>query len=397
MRGLIIDPFAGISGDMLLGALVDLGLPVEAVSRLVDEMGVGVEIRAERVDRAGIGCTRVTVRTPEEAVHRHLEDVLELVERSGAPAAVRERAGAVFRRIAEVEGDVHGVAADEVHFHEVGGLDSIVDVLGVLAGVHELGYEAVFARPVAVGTGTMHMAHGEYPLPAPATARLLDGMVVRETGYGEECTTPTGAALLAELTGGSEPPAEVVYGRTGFGAGSRNPPGRANCLRLIECRIPGETGGGRGGGRQAVYALQADVDDLSPEYVAAARDTLMAAGALDVTMVRVDMKKGRAGTRLEALAPEASLDAVLGAFFAGTSTIGVRYWRVERAVLARGEEALEWRGHTIRVKRVTLPDGSIRRKPEYDDVAAAARAEGLSPYEVRAELNEEESRAGSGS
>ena len=139
----------------------------------------------------------------------------------------------------------------------------------------------------------------------------------------------------------------------------------------------------------AVYALQADVDDLAPEYVAAARDAIIAAGALDVTVLPIDMKKGRPGVRLEALAPESSMERVLDAFFTGTSTIGVRYWRVDRAVLERTEELRTWRGHTIRVKLVTLPDGTARRKPEFDDVAAAARAEGLTPYQVRAELEEE--------
>lgn len=394
MRGLIIDPFAGISGDMLLGALVDLGLAPDRLRTLAASLDLGVEVEAGRTERSGIACSRVVVRAPEETAHRHLADVLEVVERADVPAAVRARAEAVFRRLAEAEAAVHGVTVDAVHFHEVGAVDAIVDVLGAVVGVHELGYEACFARPVAVGTGTVTMAHGEYPLPAPATARLLDGLEVRHTPYTEECTTPTGAALLAELTGGTRPPGDLVYGRTGFGAGSRDPGGRPNCLRLIECRIADE---GREGGRETVYALQADVDDLSAEYVAAARETLVTAGALDVTVVRVDMKKGRPGTRLEALAPEGRLDAVLRAFFTGTSTLGVRYWRVERAVLAREQERLEWRGHTIRVKRATLPDGSIRRKPEYDDVAAAARAEGLSPYEVRAQLREEESRPGSGS
>lgn len=394
MRGLIVDPFAGISGDMFVGALVDLGLPASWLRSFVASLELGVEVDVARVDRSGIACTQVRFSLPEETPHRGLEDVVEIVHGCRLPEPIRRKAEGVFRRLAEAEAAVHGVEVDEIHFHEVGALDAIVDVLCTVAGIAELGYERIYTRPVAVGTGTVVMAHGEYPLPGPATARLLAGLPVRETGYGEECTTPTGAGLLAELTGGATAPVEAVYDAAGYGAGARDPNGRPNCLRLVACVVPGGGASPEAEG-QAVYALQADVDDLSPEYVAAARDALLDAGALDVTLLRVDMKKGRPGVRLEALAPAMSLERVVDAFLVGTSTIGVRYWRVERAVLERTEEVIHWRGHAIRVKRVTLPDGSTRRKPEYDDVAAAARAEGRTPYEVRAEIGDGASQDGS--
>jgi len=394
VRGLIVDPFAGISGDMFVGALVDLGLPASWLRSFVASLELGVEVDVARVDRSGIACTQVRFSLPADTSHRGLADVLEIVHGRRLAEPIRARAEAVFRRLAEAEAAVHGVDIGEVHFHEVGALDAIVDVLCTVAGIAELGYERIYTRPVAVGTGTVVMAHGEYPLPVPATARLLTALPVRETGYGEECTTPTGAALLTELTGGATAPGEAVYEATGYGAGTRDPDGRPNCLRLVGCTVPaGGTWPGAEG--EAVYALQADVDDLSPEYVAAARDALFEAGALDVTLLRVDMKKGRPGVRLEALASAVSLERVVEAFFVGTSTIGVRYWRVDRAVLERTEEVFHWRGHAIRVKRVTLPDGSTRRKPEYDDVAAAARAEGRTPYEVRAEIGDGASRDGS--
>ncbi|HUG41040.1 MAG TPA: nickel pincer cofactor biosynthesis protein LarC [Longimicrobiales bacterium] len=380
MRALIIDPFAGISGDMFLGALVDLGLPPEWLRAFVAGLGLGAEVFVERADRSAIACGRVRFELPHEHVHRHLEDVLGIVERSGVPGAVRETAGRVFRRLAEAEAEVHGVAVERVHFHEVGALDSILDVLCGVAAVRELGFEACFTRPVAVGSGTVRMAHGTFPLPAPATAKLLAGLPVRETGYAEECTTPTGAALVATLTEGRGPPPEVVWGRSGFGAGTRDPEGRPNCLRLIACTVAAQ------GGR--IVAVQADLDDLAPEYVVAARDALLEAGALDVTLIPVDMKKGRPGVRLEAVAPEPSLAAVLETLFLHTSTIGARYWSVERAVLPREEEVVEWRGQRVRRKRVRLPDGTTRAKPEYDDVIAAARALGLPAREVRERLEE---------
>ena len=397
MRGLIIDPFAGISGDMFVAALVDLGLPTDWLRELVASLGVGADVRVSRVDRSGIACSQVAFEVAGSAELRHLSDVLEIVRASAASELAKERSEDVFRRLAEAEAAVHGVPVDEVHFHEVGAADSILDVVCGVAGVETLGYDRCWTRPVAIGTGTVAMDHGEYPLPAPATARLLEGLPVRETGYDAECTTPTGAALVAALTGGTPPPSDVVYGRSGYGAGTRDPAGRPNCLRLIEGRIDAVNAAESGGDPRAVYALQADVDDLSPEYVAASRDALMEAGAMDVTVLRVDMKKGRPGARVEALVEEAALQRVLDAFFASTTTIGVRFWRVDRAVLERTEDVIDWRGHEIRVKRVTLPDGSVRTKPEFDDVAAAARAEGLSAHEVRVALREEESQNGSGS
>lgn len=378
-RALIIDPFAGISGDMFLGALVDLGLSPDWLRDFAGSLGLPGEVVVERADRSGISCGRVRFELPHEHAHRHLKDVLEIVERSGAPAEVRETAGRAFHRLAEAEAEVHGVTVERVHFHEVGALDSILDVLCGVAGVRELGFETCFTRPIAVGTGTVRIAHGTFPLPAPATAKLLAGLPVRETGYAEECTTPTGAALVATLTEGRRAPDEVVYGRSGFGAGTRDPEGRPNALRLIECSVPDRS--------SSVVAVQADLDDMAPEYVAAARDALVEAGALDVALLSVDMKKGRPGVRLEALAPESSLTGVLDALFLHTSTIGARHWRVQRAVLEREEETVEWRGQRIRRKRVRLPDGTSRSKPEFDDVVAAARALGLPPQEVRARLD----------
>lgn len=379
-NALIFDPFAGISGDMILGALVDLGLSAEWLSEVVSSLDLGARVTVERADRSGVSCGRVRFDLPTERAHRHLKDVLSIVEGSGLGEPVIERASAVFHRIARAEAATHGTTVERVHFHEVGALDSILDVLCAVAGVEELGYRLFFTRPVAVGTGTVEMEHGSYPLPAPATARLLEGLTVKETAHGEECTTPTGAAILAELTGGRRSPV-ARYVRTGYGAGTRDPAGRPNCLRVIACRVDAEEPG------PALHVLQADIDDLAAEYVSAARESLLAAGAVDVTLSRVEMKKGRPGVRVEALAPRASLERVAEALFRSTTTIGVRHWPVERVTLERSEEVVEWRGHAIRVKIVRLPGGGQRRKPEFDDVVEAARALGLTPHEVRLEVD----------
>mgnify|MGYP001474778316 CR=1 FL=1 len=383
MRGLIFDPFAGISGDMVLGALLDAGLEDRWFTEFVKSLELGdISVEIGRVDRRGISCGRVEFRLPHEHAHRHLPDVLRIVERSGASPTVKALAAEVFRTLAEAEARVHGVSIDRVHFHEVGALDAILDVLCAVAGIEELGIERCYSRPVAVGSGYVDIQHGRYPLPAPATLNLLAGFPVRETGYPEECTTPTGAALLSVLTGKRTPPAEYTVVRSAYGAGTRDPKDRPNCLRIILCELEPDAD-------SRLFMVQADIDDMAPEYLASAQDALFAAGALDVVVSPVAMKKGRPGMRLEALVGEAKREAVLAAVFQATSTIGVRVWPVERPALQRAEEVVEWRGQRIRRKRVRLPDGTERSKPEYEDVLRAAHALGLAPFQVRLALESE--------
>ena len=380
MKGLIFDPFAGIAGDMILGALVDLGLEPEWLSGFVGSLGLeGVAVEIGHVDRRGIRCGRVTFRLPHEHKHRHLRHVVEIIDAAPLSDGARARATAVFRRIAEAEAAIHGTTIEKIHFHEVGALDSILDVLCAVAAVEHLGYETFRYRPIAIGTGTVAIQHGRYPVPAPATTRILEGFAVRETGFEGECTTPTGAALLAALTGGLRVPADLRLGRAGYGAGTRDPEDRPNCLRLIECELGA-------GAAETLLLVQADVDDMTAEYAPAALEALLDAGARDATLVHVGMKKGRPGLRFEALTAESALPAVIAALHRTTTTIGVRYWAVERPALERQESVIEWRGHRIRLKNVRLADGTERSKPEYEDVVRAAREEGMAPLEVRAAL-----------
>ncbi len=381
MRGLIFDPFAGISGDMILGGLVDLGLDPEWLTQFVASLGLGdLQVVIERTMRSGISCGRVRFQLPEEHAHRHLRDVLAIVERVEAPPAVKETAGRVFRRLAEAEAAIHGTTVEKVHFHEVGALDAILDVLCSVAGIAELGIERCYTRTVAVGTGYVDIAHGRFPLPAPATLKLLEGLPIRDSGFPGECTTPTGAAILATLAEGRRVPAEVVVLRSGYGAGTRDPEDHPNCLRLITCEVTA--------GADQLYLVQADVDDLVPEYAPPAQDALLAAGALDAVVSPIGMKKGRPGLRFEALVPGTGLEAVLDALFRTTPTIGARYWPVERPALERRDEVIEWRGERIRRKRVRLPGGGERSKPEFEDVVRAAQSLGLTPYEVRLALSD---------
>jgi uncharacterized protein (TIGR00299 family) protein len=373
LRALIFDPFSGISGDMTLGALVDVGLPIEWLQDFVGGLGIGeIGIRAELVQRRAIACTHVVLDLPHEHAHRHLRHVVAIIDSARLEPEVRDRAVDAFTRLAEAEAEVHGTTPEKVHFHEVGALDAIVDILGVMAGCRELGFERFYTRPVTLGRGWAEMAHGRFPVPPPAVMKLLEGLPVRDPELEGECTTPTGAAILKTLTGGAEPPLTFTPLATGFGAGTRDPEDRPNCLRVVSI----ETGGGQGG---ALVMLQADVDDLVPEYVPALVESVLAAGALDCTVAPIQMKKGRPALRIEALVPAGSNEAVRAALFLASTTIGVRWWPVQREALPRREDRVEWRGQSVRVKRSLLPGGGERAKPEYDDVVRAAAALGITP------------------
>lgn len=382
MRALIFDPAAGVAGDMTLAALLDLGLPEQWLRDFVAGLALGdIGVHVERVRRCGIDSAYVRFDLPVEKGHRHLRHLLEIVERARVPERAKARAAEAFRRVAEAEASVHGTTVEKVHFHEVGALDAILDVLGVMSAVEELGYDAFYTRAVGVGSGTVQIDHGRFPVPAPATLRLLEG--IPTTGYDleGECATPTGAALIATLTAGRRPPAELVVRRSGYGAGTRDPKDHPNVLRLIEAEVAGDA--------ERLLIVQADIDDLPPEYVAPAIEAVLRAGALDAVALPLGMKKGRPGLRLEALAPVARLEDVALAVLRHTSSAGLRHWPVERVVAERTEQVLEWRGQTIRRKLLRLPDGTSRGKPEYEDVIRAAAALGLPALEVRVALERE--------
>lgn len=381
----VFDPFAGISGDMVLGAFVDLGLEPSWLAEVAEALRIPApDVRVERVRRAGLSAMSVSfVPAPggrRDGAGRSWREIRSLLEGSGLGEEALSLSLGAFTRLARAEARVHGVPAEEVHFHELGAVDALLDVCGAAEGYVRLGIERAATHPVATGRGTVRMEHGEYPLPAPATAYLLEGTATRFTGYEAECVTPTGAALLAEFTGGRAFSGDLVPERVGYGAGDRDPGDRPNCLRVWLGRGPGEGGG--------LVMLQADVDDMSPEYVPELIDACLDAGAVDAVVRAVQMKKGRSAWRLEALSAPAARDRVEEALFRHSTTLGVRSWPVSRSVLERHTEERTWRGHRIRVKTARRPGsgGPVRAKPEHDDVAAAAAAEGLPAPEVLREL-----------
>jgi uncharacterized protein (TIGR00299 family) protein len=376
VRGLIFDPFAGVSGDMTVAALLDLGLPLQWLQGFVADLHLGdIGVGAETVNRKGIAATRLVLNLPHEHAHRHLHHVVKIIEGTGVRPEVRDRAVHAFTLLAEAEAAVHGTTVQKVHFHEVGALDAIIDVLCAVAGCYELGATEFYTRPVALGRGWVDMEHGHFPVPPPAVLKLLAGIPVRDPDFEGECTTPTGAALVTALTGGAPPPVTFTPVASGFGAGTRDPQDRPNVLRLVLIEPAA-------GGEDAVMVVQCDVDDLPPEYVPTLLQAVLDAGAADCSAQPLVMKKGRTGVRIEALAPPQALDAVQGALFRAGTTIGVRFWPAARRTLPRKTETATWRGQEVRVKRSALPGGGERAKPEFEDVARAAAALGITPLEA---------------
>jgi uncharacterized protein (TIGR00299 family) protein len=412
-RFAILDPAAGISGDMLLGALIDVGAPAEWLTTLPGRLGLpGVQVDVEPVRRCGIACTKVTLRLrggvaeepspafvaphghPEGArhqahpqghgPHRHLAELLDIVEQAPLSEAVRERAGQAFRLLCQEEGRVHGVPAEAVALHEVGAVDAIVDIVGTIEGFERLGIQRVHTRPVAVGNGWVETAHGVMAAPTPVTTRLLEGVEIGADGpVVGEATTPTGAVLLRVLSAG-RPPARWRPVETGWGAGGRDPEHYPNALRLVIAEPADEAG--------EVLTLSTDLDDLSPEYIEPLREALVAAGALDVQVWTTMMKKGRPGIRIEVVCDPSGQERVTEALFLHSTTTGVRRTFAERITLPR--RRIEVRGAdglTVGVKVVDTPGGP-RVKAEFEDVRRAAVRMGRPAIEVAREI-ESQARA----
>lgn len=382
MRIAILDPSAGISGDMTLGALLAAGVERTWLEALPGRLGFAdVRVRISEVQRASLRTTKVDFEIREGGGHgphghhgRRLGELVELVRRAPVSHAVRERAVRAFELVGEAEGRVHGVSPAEVHLHEVGAIDAVLDIVGAIEGFERLGVDAVYHLPVAWGSGWVEAAHGALPVPAPATAILLEGMDICRGGpVTGEATTPTGAALLRVLSQGP-PPSTWRMVATGWGAGSRDPAGYPNALRLVLAEQAREAG--------VVEVIATDMDDLQPEYLDPLREALFAAGALDCAVWPTQGKKGRGAVRLEVLAEPGAADRVMSALFAHSTTAGVRRWTASRATLARRELVVKLDGvHRVRIKVWEGPFGT-RLKPEFSDVAAAAAALGRPALEV---------------
>jgi hypothetical protein len=375
----ILDPFSGIAGDMTLGALLDLGLDPDWLRALPAVLGLeGVGVRLERVKRGEIASWKVDFDIPPQPHGRHLKHLNAIVEASPAPAHVKAKARAAFEAVATIEAEIHGTTIEKVHLHEVGAVDAILDIVGSIWGFDLIGVSAVYCGTIALGDGFVDAAHGRLAVPAPATLRLLEGQVVRSGPEGSgELTTPTGAALVKVLSLGAAP-LEYRPLKSGYGAGTKDPKGRANVLRIIL----GELASVRGEECETLELLAADIDDMTGEYLASAADLLREAGALDVTLLQTLMKKGRPGVRIEVLCRPADSGRLEELLLRESSTIGVRRTEVSRRALPRLEGLVEVFGHKVAVKTVQLPSGGERAKAEYEDVRRVARETGRTTADI---------------
>jgi len=376
------DCFSGASGDMLLGALVDGGAPLEAITAALASLPVrGFRLDARRVLRAGLAATKVNVLLDDaDQPHRGLGVILGIIADSGLTAADKQRGSAVFRALGEAEARVHGVGVDAIEFHEVGALDAIVDVLGVVVALRLLGVEACYVSALPAGAGTARTAHGTIPVPGPATLELLAraGAPITAPQEGErfELVTPTGAALLTTL-GRFERPA-LRLARVGYGAGGRDTPGRPNVLR---CWL-GDTQAVAAAEVRTLLLIESNIDDMNPELYGWALERLFAAGAVDAWCTPIQMKKNRPAVMLQALCPPDAEQAVVAAFLRETTTLGVRVRELRRYAAAR--ESLRFASSLgeVRVKVKRLPDEPACLAPEYDDCRALALASNLPLTEV---------------
>jgi uncharacterized protein (TIGR00299 family) protein len=360
---------------MLLAALLDAGAELETLRAVPAAVGIaGVEISVERVERQGIGALHLRIDAPDDHDHRRYAQIRDLVERSELPERARTRALEAFRRLAEVEGGIHGVPSEDVHFHELGSLDTIVDVCGTFVLLDELGVDRVVSSPLPFARGFVRAAHGVLPLPAPATLGLLEGASLVGVETEAELVTPTGASIAATVVEewGGLPP--LTLERVGYGAGTKDLADRPNVVRVVLGTVDGAT--------SPVVVLETNLDDLPPELVPDAIERCFAAGALDVWTVPAHMKKGRPGFVLSVLARPDAQAEVARVLLEETTALGVRVSRLERYELDREERTVDVDDRPVRVKIGILDGRIVNVAPEHDDCAAVASATGRSVKSV---------------
>lgn len=357
MKICYIDAFSGISGDMTVGALLDAGADFDGLNRALTSLGTDATFSAEKTKRHGIAATKFRVHAPETKAHRHLHHIDKIIDGSSLPDRVKSDSKAVFLRLGESEARMHATTLQKVHFHEVGAVDSICDIVGACYCLNNLGIDQIFCGSINVGSGTVKTEHGVLPIPAPATADLLTGIPVYARGPAMELTTPTGAALVATLSSGFGPLPPLRISSAGYGAGDRDLPEHANVLRVLT----GEASGASEA--NSVSVIEANIDDTTPEILGHTLDRLIESGALDVTLAPVQMKKNRPGTVLTVIARPEDRERLAGIVFAETTTLGLRFYSAERRVMRR--EIIEVETPYGRVHVKVADNGAMA--PEYDD------------------------------
>ncbi|MBI5903888.1 MAG: nickel pincer cofactor biosynthesis protein LarC [Deltaproteobacteria bacterium] len=374
MKILYFDCPTGISGDMCLGALIDLGVDFDMILSELKKLTVDeIDITVRKEVRHSITGTSFRVHLKEAHHHRTFRDIARIIDNSPLSLGVKELSVAIFREIAEAEGKVHGIPAEEVHFHEVGAMDSIIDIVGAAVAVKSLGVDSVVSSAIPLGSGWADTMHGRIPIPAPATVEILKGAPVVSSDIPFELTTPTGAAIIKTLAGGFGPLPDMTIERVGYGAGKKDFKERANLLRVVvgEGLRPGA---GRG---ERLFIIETNIDDMSPQLSGYLMDRLLDAGALDVFFTPAQMKKNRPGLLLTVLAGEKDKERLIGLIFAESTSIGVRSYPVERACLERRTLEADTVYGKIRVKASYRDNRMLNAQPEYEDCRAAAMEHGV--------------------
>jgi uncharacterized protein (TIGR00299 family) protein len=359
---------------MLVGALADAGADKKAISRALESFALGATFEWERVNRRGIAATKFRVRAPETSKHRHLSGILKMIDAAEMPETAKKRAARIFQVLGEAEASVHGVDIEKVHFHEVGAVDSICDIAGICLALDLLGVGALYCSPINTGSGTVNTEHGVLPVPAPATARLLQNKLVYARGPALELTTPTGAATVAALASSFGPMPAMRIQSIGYGAGDHDFKEHANVVRVMI--------GKASDAKEAtsVAVIEANIDDASPQLIGYAMELMLAAGALDAIVLPAQMKKGRPGVLVQVITDPEKCDELMAILFRETTTLGIRFHIAERRVQSR-----QW-------IEVSTPHGVVRVKageqgfaPEYDDARKIAELSGIPLKQVLAE------------
>ena len=391
-RVLYFDCFSGISGDMTLGALLDAGLPFDDLKRALGSLALGdVELRAEKVLRTGVSATKFSVHegslnpepgtlnpTAKPHAHRHLPKIFSMIDGSSLSAEGRDQAKAMFQRLGEAEAAIHQMPVEKVHLHEVGALDSIIDIVGTVFAMQWAGADRIVCSPLNVGGGVVNSAHGVFPVPAPATVKILGAAPVYSGQVQKEMVTPTGALIATTYASSYGPIPAMSVERVGYGAGDRDDPVTPNVLRVL---IGEETAAAQG---DRVTVIECEIDDMNPQLFGLVMDRLYAAGALEVFFIPVQMKKNRPGTLLTVVAPPALRTTLTGVIFRETTTIGLRYHDVDRECLERTLVPVETSIGTVRVKVASRDGHVLNATPEFEDCAKLAAANNLPVKDVQA-------------
>src|SRR5580704_2716624 len=383
MKLAYFDCFSGISGDMTLGALVDAGCAVEHLRSELRGLQVpGWELTAEKVWKNGMAATYVKVVTEDQSKHRSVSAILDILQKSQLAADVRDRAGAIFRSLGEAEARVHDVPVEKIHFHEVGAVDAIVDIVGACIGFHTLGIEKFACSALNVGGGTVKMAHGVLPVPAPATANLLQGKPTYSNGVQKELVTPTGAAIVATLCDSFGPQPAMTVSAIGYGAGTADLEGQPNVVRIMVGEAAEKT---IAGFDEEIAVIEANLDDMNPQIYGYFLEKALGAGALDVYTTPVQMKKNRPGTLLTVLCKPQDTNALMALIFAETTTFGVRAYRAQRRVLPREWVSVGTEYGEVRIKVSRVNGRILHVAPEFEDCKKLAAEKDVPLQRVIAE------------